>query len=93
VGQVVVQPNRDFLQGPGDPVPGACDATRLEHLGRPLPGAPLLGGFAALTRQVSLESVAAAFTGPVAGGNMAAAEAAFAFAGAGQRAVTGCIDA
>ena len=44
----------------------------LEHLGRPLPGAPLPGGFAALTRQVSLESVAAAFTerftGPAAEG-------------------------
>jgi len=32
----------------------------LEHLGRPLPGAPLLGGFAALTGQVGLDSVVAA---------------------------------
>ena len=31
-----------------------------EHLGRPLPNAALLGGFAALTGVVSLESVAAA---------------------------------
>jgi pyruvate ferredoxin oxidoreductase gamma subunit len=55
----------------------------LEHLGRPLPGAPLLGGFAALTGQVRLESVVAAirerFSGPVADGNAAAAEAAFRF--------------
>ena len=60
-------------------------ATQLapEHLGRPLPGAPLLGGFAALTGQVRLESVVAAirerFSGPVADGNAAAAEAAFRF--------------
>ena len=55
----------------------------LEHLGRPLPGAPLLGGFAALTGQVRLESVVAAirerFSGPVADGNAAAAEAAYRF--------------
>jgi pyruvate ferredoxin oxidoreductase gamma subunit len=55
----------------------------LEHLGRPLPGVPLLGGFAALTGQVRLESVVAAirerFSGPVADGNAAAAEAAFRF--------------
>ena len=31
-----------------------------EHLGRPLPNAALLGGFAALTGLVSLESVVAA---------------------------------
>ena len=53
----------------------------LEHLGRPLPGAGLLGGFAALTDQVSLESVLAAiekrFAGPVAKGNAAMAVAAF----------------
>jgi pyruvate ferredoxin oxidoreductase gamma subunit len=55
----------------------------LEHLGRPLPGAPLPGGFAALTGQVRLESVVAAirerFSGPVADGNAAAAEAAYRF--------------
>ena len=55
----------------------------LTHLGRPLPGAALLGGFAALTWAVSLDSVLAAindkFAGPVAEGNAAAARAAFAF--------------
>ena len=55
----------------------------LTHLGRPLPGAALLGGFAALTWAVSLDAVLAAinekFHGPVAEGNAAAARAAFAF--------------
>jgi pyruvate ferredoxin oxidoreductase gamma subunit len=55
----------------------------LTHLGRPLPGAALLGGFAALTWTVSLDSVLAAinekFSGPVADGNVKAARAAFAF--------------
>jgi pyruvate ferredoxin oxidoreductase gamma subunit len=55
----------------------------LTHLGRPLPGAPLLGGFAALTWAVSLDSVVAAmegkFSGPVAEGNARAARAAFEF--------------
>ena len=55
----------------------------LTHLGRPLPGAALLGGFAALTWAVSLDAVLAAinekFSGPVAEGNAQAARAAFAF--------------
>ena len=55
----------------------------MAHLGRPLPGAALLGGFAALTWAVSLNSVLAAiderFTGRVAEGNAAAARAAFDF--------------
>jgi pyruvate ferredoxin oxidoreductase gamma subunit len=53
------------------------------HLGRPLPGAALLGAFAALTWVVSLDSVLAAinerFTGPVAAGHEEAARAAFNF--------------
>lgn len=52
-----------------------------EHLGRPLPGAPLLGGFAALSGLISIDSVAASirqkFSGKVAEGNVAGAEAAF----------------
>jgi pyruvate ferredoxin oxidoreductase gamma subunit len=52
-----------------------------ELLGRPLPGAPLLGGFAALSGLISIDSVAAAirerFAGAVADGNVAAAERAF----------------
>lgn len=53
-----------------------------EHLGRPLPNAALLGGFAALTGQVSLASVLdairARFHGPAGEGNAAAAEATYA---------------
>jgi pyruvate ferredoxin oxidoreductase gamma subunit len=53
------------------------------HLGRPLAGAALLGGFAALTWVVSLNSVLAAindrFTGAIAAGNEKAARAAFNF--------------
>ena len=52
-----------------------------EHLGRPMPNAALLGGFAALTSQVSLGSVLDAirdrFPGPVGDGNVLAAEAAY----------------
>ena len=51
-----------------------------EHLGRPLPNAALLGGFAALTGAVSVESVTNAirgrFPGRTAEGNVAAALAA-----------------
>jgi pyruvate ferredoxin oxidoreductase gamma subunit len=54
-----------------------------EHLGRPMPGGALLGGFAALTGAVTLASVAAAirdrFAGATGEGNVAAAEAAHAF--------------
>jgi pyruvate ferredoxin oxidoreductase gamma subunit len=57
----------------------ATDLARL-HLGRPLPNAALLGGFAALTGVVAVESVADAirgrFPGKVAEGNVAAAYAA-----------------
>ena len=52
-----------------------------EHLGRPMPNAVLLGGFAALAEIVSLDSVAAAvrekFDGSVADRNVLAAEKAF----------------
>jgi pyruvate ferredoxin oxidoreductase gamma subunit len=64
----------------------------MTYLGRPLPGAALLGGFAALTWAVSLDSVLAAinekFTGPVAAGNAAAARAAFDFVRDEQKALT-----
>jgi pyruvate ferredoxin oxidoreductase gamma subunit len=64
----------------------------LTHLGRPLPGAALLGGFAALTAVVSLASVEAAirdrFTGAVAEGNVAAARAAFDFVTDERKALT-----
>lgn len=58
----------------------ATDLAR-EHLGRPVPNAALLGGFAALSGAVSIESVATAirerFSGRVGAGNVAAAEEAF----------------
>ena len=55
----------------------------LKHVGRPLPNAALLGGFAALTGRISLDSVKAAigdkFKGRIAEANAAAATAAFEF--------------
>jgi pyruvate ferredoxin oxidoreductase gamma subunit len=58
----------------------ATDIAR-EHLGRPLPNAVLLGGFAALTEVISISSVAEAirqrFPGPIGERNIAAAQAAF----------------
>lgn len=58
----------------------ATDFAR-EHLGRPLPNAALLGGFAALTGAVSIDSVVGAihqrFSGSVGDGNAQAARAAF----------------
>ncbi|MFN8162196.1 MAG: 2-oxoacid:acceptor oxidoreductase family protein [Solirubrobacterales bacterium] len=54
-----------------------------EHLGRPLPNAVLLGGFAALSGLLEMESVATAirerFSGEVGDGNVRAAEEAFSF--------------
>ena len=53
----------------------------MKHLGRPVPNAALLGGFAAATNRISLASVAAAireaFSGKIAEGNVAAASEAF----------------
>lgn len=53
----------------------------LKHLGRPLPNAVLLGGFAALSGLITLDAVAHAihtkFTGKVAAANVAAATEAF----------------
>jgi pyruvate ferredoxin oxidoreductase gamma subunit len=55
----------------------------LKHVGRPLPNAALLGGFAALAQQISLEAVSAAirekFPTKVAEANIAAAAESFAF--------------
>ncbi|MCX8087081.1 MAG: 2-oxoacid:acceptor oxidoreductase family protein [Rhodocyclaceae bacterium] len=54
----------------------------LKHLGRPVPNMPLLGGFAAVTGVIRLESVIKAieerFSGKVAAGNVAAAREAYA---------------
>ncbi|WP_163507174.1 2-oxoacid:acceptor oxidoreductase family protein [Fodinicola acaciae] len=55
----------------------------LDTLGRPLPGTALLGGFTAVTGEISLSAVHAAiadrFAGAVAEANHAAAERAYAF--------------
>jgi pyruvate ferredoxin oxidoreductase gamma subunit len=65
-----------------------CPATALalEHLGRPLPNAALLGGFAALTGQVSLAALVRAvgerFPGAPGVANGAAATAAYGFVAA-----------
>jgi pyruvate ferredoxin oxidoreductase gamma subunit len=66
----------------------------LEHVGRPVPNAALLGGFAALTGLIRFESVAAAiedkFSGRVAAGNIAAARAAYESVKASQGADVAC---
>lgn len=53
----------------------------LEHVGRPLPNAAMLGSFAALTNAVKLDSVTAAireaFAGKIGESNVAAAQAAY----------------
>jgi pyruvate ferredoxin oxidoreductase gamma subunit len=53
----------------------------LTHLGRPVPNIALLGGFAALTGLVPigavLDAIRGRFHGPVADGNVAAAQAAY----------------
>jgi pyruvate ferredoxin oxidoreductase gamma subunit len=72
---------------PGAPsIPGrlaavpADDIVR-EYLGRPIPSAALLGAFAALTGQITLQAVSDAvahlFRGKVAAGNIASAEVAY----------------
>lgn len=54
-----------------------------EHVGRPMPNAALLGGFAALSGAISLASVSAAirekFSGKVGDGNVGAAEASYTY--------------
>lgn len=53
----------------------------LKHVGRPVPNVPLLGGFAAISGLIRLESVVKAiedkFSGKVAAGNIAAATEAY----------------
>ena len=70
---------RDFDAGHLFTVPATELA--LKHMGRPVPNAALLGGFAAASGRISLASVAAAiretFTGKIAEGNVAAATEAY----------------
>jgi pyruvate ferredoxin oxidoreductase gamma subunit len=71
----------------------AVPATELarEHVGRPLPNAALLGGFAALTGALGIASVTAAirdrFPGRLGEANVAAAEAAYDAVSQGEEAV------
>lgn len=92
-GQVLINSSRDaeelglagMLAGPIAPTLLTVPATEMarEHLGRPLPNAALLGGFAALSDLLSIEGVEQAigdrFGGAVAAGNAAAARAAHDF--------------
>ena len=90
-GYILINTSRSFDElGLGDFVKGferdrlltvpASEIAR-EHLGRPMPNAVLLGGFAALAGVVSLDAVAAAvrqkFSGSVADRNVLGAEKAF----------------
>ncbi|HTX84822.1 MAG TPA: 2-oxoacid:acceptor oxidoreductase family protein [Streptosporangiaceae bacterium] len=73
----------DFTRRLGPDAVQTVPATELalQHVGRPVPNAALLGGFAALTGLVSIDAVEAAvrdrFSGPIAEGNAAAARAAY----------------
>ncbi len=53
----------------------------MKHMGRPMPNAVLLGGFAAMSGQLAFKSVEKAiqskFSGKIGDGNIAAALAAF----------------
>lgn len=86
-GYILINTNRSFgVLGLGDFVRDwpaerlrTVPATELalKHVGRPVPNVPLLGGFAALSGLIRLDSVVAAirhkFSGKVADGNIAAA--------------------
>jgi pyruvate ferredoxin oxidoreductase gamma subunit len=90
-GYILINTSRSFEElGIGEFISGfrperlcTVPATELavKHLGRPLPNAALLGGFAAVTGLLGLETVAAAirdkFSGKIAEGNVAAAAAAY----------------
>jgi pyruvate ferredoxin oxidoreductase gamma subunit len=90
-GYILINTSRSFMElGIGEFVAGfrperlcTVPATELalKHFGRPLPNAALIGGFAAVTGLLGLDSVAAAirdkFPGKVAEGNVAAATAAY----------------
>jgi len=90
-GYILINTSRSFAElGLGDFIKGfrpdrlrTVPATELalKHVGRPVPNAALLGGFAAISGVISLGAVAAAikdkFPGKIADGNVAAATAAY----------------
>jgi pyruvate ferredoxin oxidoreductase gamma subunit len=90
-GYILINTSRSFSElGIGEFVRGfhaehlcTVPATEfaLKHVGRPLPNAALLGGFAAVSGRIALDSVLAAirekFPAKIAAGNVAAASAAY----------------
>jgi pyruvate ferredoxin oxidoreductase gamma subunit len=90
-GYILINTNKSFEQlGLADLVAShraehlcTVSATELalKHIGRPVPNVPLLGGFAAISGILKLESVIRAieekFSGKVAAGNIAAASEAY----------------
>ena len=86
---------RDFVEPFRDDRLLTVPATELarRYLGRPLPNAVLLGGFAALTDAVGIDAVAAAimvkFPGPIGERNVAAARAAHDYVLSEERQVAG----
>jgi len=92
-GYILINTNRTFDDlGLGDFVKGwhperlcVVPATEisLKHVGRSMPNVPLLGGFAAVSNMVKLDSVIEAirqrFSGKVADGNVAAAGEAYSY--------------
>jgi pyruvate ferredoxin oxidoreductase gamma subunit len=90
-GYMLINTTRSFEQLGIEELTRELDPTRLgtvpatelalEHVGRPVPNAALLGGFAAITGRVTLDAVCAAirerFSGRVATGNVMAATRAY----------------
>jgi pyruvate ferredoxin oxidoreductase gamma subunit len=84
----------EFVQGfrPERLLTVPATALAMEHLGRPLPNGVMLGGFAAISGLVSVQSVAAAvrerFPGKLGSANAAAVEAAHSYVVAEMRGLT-----
>jgi pyruvate ferredoxin oxidoreductase gamma subunit len=80
-GTVLVNTSREVNIPRGTLISVPASELARRHLGRPLPGAPLLAKLAAVTGVVSIGALAAAirerFEAAVAEGNVAAAQAAF----------------
>jgi pyruvate ferredoxin oxidoreductase gamma subunit len=87
-GYVLINTTRTFaelglaeLELPGRRLTVPATDLAREHLGRPLPNAVLLGAFAAVTGEVTIDAVESAirskFSGKAGDGNVAAARAAY----------------
>jgi len=80
-GTVLVNSSREVDVPRGRLITVPASELARAHLGRPMPGAPMLAALAAATGAVSLQALTAAirerFEGTVAEGNVAAAEAAY----------------